>query len=323
MVTVSSTSTRAGQAEPPPLLAGGVAIGAGTFTLVARAVASPCRLTELAQVARGARVALLDAGRAWALGDTPAQPLDLGVPLVCEVGAAVEVPLAARGAALLRVKAQAPGPEGAAPGSSLEVALLRALARAGLPVLVDLGSDGHPAADGDRAPARLTVGWLDGAARLAGAVADAAGVQVALCLPGTGQGLDLTMIPSLRAVSGRPLLVDATAADSRRAAALARAAAAVGADGVVVPAGVAAADADATGRPAGELAETELARLSGELEAVAGALGRRMGGRRIRYVGPGRDDRGSGGLTSEAPTTAAGGPGKPSGSGPVERRWWP
>ena len=32
---------------------------------------------------------------------------------------------------------------------------------------------------------------------------------------------------------------------------------------------------------------------------------------------------GSGGLTSEAPTTAAGGPGKPSGSGPVERRWWP
>jgi len=281
MVTASSTS--AARAEPPPLLTGGVTIGAGTFTLVARAAASregdvaadlaPGQLLELAQVARGAKAALLDVGRAWVPADSPEDSLDLGLPLVCEVGTAAEVPTAARSASLLRVQVR----EGVGSGLSVGVALLRALGRADLPVLLDLDLESD--SDGG-APVE---GWLEAVQRLAGTVSDAVGGQVALCLPGTGRAFDLAAIPSLHAASGWPLLIDATGADTRRAAALARAAAAVGADGVVV--------ATRSGAPAGGLAEAELARLSGELDAVAGALGRRMGGRRIRYVGRGADER--------------------------------
>jgi len=65
--------------------------------------------------------------------------------------------------------------------------------------------------------------------------------------------------------------VDVTAAERAPAggAALARAAAAVGADGVAI--GV----------------DDKLDGLSSELDAVAAAVGRRMAGRRIRYVGAG------------------------------------
>jgi len=283
MVTASSPS--AAPTEPPPLLAGGVTIGAGTFTLIARAAASregagaaalaSGQAAELAQLARGARAALLDVGHAWVSAGTVEDTLDLGLPLVCEVGMAAEVPAAARSAALLRVHVQVQAREGVAPGSSMGVALLRALGRAELPVLLDL--DLVPDSDGG-APAEGSLGVIR---HLAGMVGEAVGGQVALCLPGAGRAFDLAAIPSLRAASGWPLLVDATGADPRRAAALARAAAAVGADGVVV----------AAGEPIAGLAEAELARLSGELDAVAGALGRRMGGRRIRYVGRGGDER--------------------------------
>jgi hypothetical protein len=95
--------------------------------------------------------------------------------------------------------------------------------------------------------------------------------------------LDLAAVPSLRAASGLPLVVDAGGAERGRrdAAALARAAAAVCADGVIV--GV-----DPRPGAAGGMAAEELDGLASELEAVTAAVGRRMAGRRIRYVGGAR-----------------------------------
>ncbi|HZD38785.1 MAG TPA: hypothetical protein VE664_09105, partial [Actinomycetes bacterium] len=57
----------AGATAPDPVVAGGVAIGSGTFTLIARspAEADAEGLLETARLAREARAGLLDAGRAF------------------------------------------------------------------------------------------------------------------------------------------------------------------------------------------------------------------------------------------------------------------
>jgi 3-deoxy-D-arabino-heptulosonate 7-phosphate (DAHP) synthase len=96
-------------------------------------------------------------------------------------------------------------------------------------------------------------------------------------------------VPSLRAASGLALVIDASGVERshHNAAALARAAAAVCADGVVI--GVDPRPGTARGRPAG-MAADELDGLASELEAVSAAVGRRMAGRRIRYVGAGHRD---------------------------------
>jgi 3-deoxy-D-arabino-heptulosonate 7-phosphate (DAHP) synthase len=269
----------AGQGEPAAVLAGGVAIGSGTFTLIARAPAGGGveAVEQAAGLALQARAGLLDVGRALqALGPAVVAACERasGPPIVCSVSAPAEVAEAAEVAAMLRV------PAAAAAGDDL---LARTLGRAGCPVLLERGG-------------ATVEAWLHAAGRIA-----REGGQVALCAsggpaPGTdpeaGPGLDLVAVPSLRAAGGLPLVVDATGAERghRNAAALARAAAAVGADGVVV--GVGARHGAGDGEPAGMAAE-ELDGLASELEAVTAAVGRRMAARRIRYVGGQRDGAGA------------------------------
>jgi 3-deoxy-7-phosphoheptulonate synthase len=234
----------AGATAPDPVVAGGVAIGSGTFTLIARSPVAPDaeRLLEAARLAREARAGLLDAGRAWeALGAEAIEACQRagGLGVVCAVAGPGDVAAAAPVAAMLRVAVTA-----------LEGSLLpRALGTAGLPVLLERGA-GTGVQD-----------WLRAAER----IEQEGNLQVVLCDPGD----DLAAAPSLRAVAARPLVVDASPPrhGDRDAAALARAAAAVGADGVAI-----AVDAGLDG-------------LSSELDAVAAVLGRRMAGRRIRYVG--------------------------------------
>jgi 3-deoxy-D-arabino-heptulosonate 7-phosphate (DAHP) synthase len=234
-----------GAPAPDPVVAGGVAIGSGTFTLIARSHGERLdaeRLLEAARLAREARAGLLDVGRAWeALGAEAVEACQRasGLGAVCAVEAPGDVAAAAAAAAMLRV-----------PSSALEGSLLpRALGTAGLPVLLE------------RVPGWSVQAWL----RAADRAAQEGNPEVVLCDPGD----DLAAVPSLRAAGARPLVVDASPARQGRrdAAALARAAAAVGADGVTI--GVDAA----------------LDGLSSELDAVAAAVGRRMAGRRIRYVG--------------------------------------
>jgi 3-deoxy-7-phosphoheptulonate synthase len=235
-----------GAAAPDPVVAGGVAIGSGTFTLIARSPAAldAERLLEAARLAREARAGLLDVGRAWeALGDVALEACQRasGLGMVCAVGEPGDVAAVAPLAAMLRV-----------PATVLEGSLLpRALGAAGLPVLLERG------------PRAGVQAWL----RAADRIEQEGNPDVVLCDPGD----DLATVPSRRAAGGRPLVVDASYGQQghRDAAALARAAAAVGADGVTI--GV-----DGT-----------LDGLSSELDAVAAAVGRRMAGRRIRYVGHG------------------------------------
>ena len=234
----------AGASAPDPVVAGGVAIGSGTFTLIARSpVALDAeRLLEAARLAREARAGLLDVGRAWeALGAEAVEACRRasGLGAVCAVGAPGDVAAAAPVAAMLRV------PAGALEGSLLP----RALGVAGLPVLLE------------RDPGTGVQAWLRAAER----IEQEGNPEVVLCDPGD----DLAAMPSLRAAGARPLVVDASPSrgSDRDAGALARAAAAVGADGVAIP------------------VDGAMDGLSSELDAVAAAVGRRMAGRRIRYVG--------------------------------------
>jgi 3-deoxy-7-phosphoheptulonate synthase len=240
-----------GARAPDPVVAGGVAIGTGTFTLIARAPGGDGgagRLLEAGRLARQARAGLLDVGRAWeTLGAEAVESCRRGSGLttICAVHEPADLGGAAEVAGMLRV-----------PATALAGSLLaRALGRAGLPVLLVRDQ-------GATVPA-----WLRAAER----IEQEGNPQVVLCDPGA----DLAAVPSLRAAGGRPLVVDAggrppadaTGALGGSAAALARAAAAVGADGVSI-----AVDDGLDG-------------LSSELDAVAAAVGRRMAGRRIRYVG--------------------------------------
>jgi 3-deoxy-D-arabino-heptulosonate 7-phosphate (DAHP) synthase len=253
-----------GAPAPDPVLAGGVVIGSGTFTLIARSTAAVDaeRLLEAARLAREARAGLLDVGLAWdRLGGEVVEACQRasGLGAICAVREPGDVAAAASAAAMLRVAAMA-----------LEGSLLpRALGTAGLPVLLE------------RDPGGGVQAWLRAAER----IEQEGNPEVVLCDPGD----DLAAVPSLRAAGARPLVVDASRAQrADRDAALARAAAAVGADGVSI---------DVNGGLDG---------LSSELDAVAAAVGRRMAGRRIRYVGA----RGPGGVVQGTSGGYLGGSGR-------------
>jgi 3-deoxy-D-arabino-heptulosonate 7-phosphate (DAHP) synthase len=189
-----------------PVVAGGVAIGSGTFTLIARPPGGVDGegLLEAARLAREAHAGLLDVDRAWAsLG---ADAVDAcrrasGLGPVCAVREPGDLAEAAPLAAALRVDAAA-----------LDGSLLpRGLATAGVPVLLERGRG------------TAVEAWLRAAERLR----LEGGLEVVLCDPGD----DLGALPSLLGAGGRPLVVDAS---GRAGGALARAAAALGADGVVI-----------------------------------------------------------------------------------------
>jgi hypothetical protein len=230
--------------RPATVAAGSARIGPGTLTVVARLDEGDAGATvAAARAARaGGALALLvpapaDAGAYPALLTACADAT--GLPVIADAPDADAVAAVAPVAAMLRVRMD-----------QLGGAMDAALDAAGLPVLLERG----PGAD--------VAGWLDAAGRLGPDV-------VALCDRGEHGVVDLTLVPRVRAMSALPVLVDATSTDAAATGALARAATAAGADGVLV-----ATPADEPG----------LAGLVGDLSDVAGLHGRRVTGSRIRYV---------------------------------------
>ena len=233
---------------------GRASIGPATMTVVARVpgfIPGPGDAGTLA-AARAARAA--GAHLLLAPGDpalVAACQAAAGLPVAAEVAGAAEVGPAAATADLLLV-----------PGGSMDDGdLLAAVAAAGQPVLLERSPDAGLAA------------WLEAAGRLAPAELVLCERGVAPAGPDGPRLLDLSVVPAVRASSGLPVIVDPTAVadDPDTLAALVRAAAAAGADGVVVsPPGP---------EPAG------LAALVAEVRDLAGLHGRRLDSARIRYVG--------------------------------------
>jgi 3-deoxy-7-phosphoheptulonate synthase len=162
---------------------------------------------------------------------------------------------------------------------------LLAAARSGLPVLLERG------------PAATVTEWLEAADELT-----ASGTQVALSAPAVASpdrpdepGVDLAAVPTVRERSGLPVVVDPSTlppdgpGSTATVVALTRAAAAVGADGVVIqalPSRAAANGHNGSGNAeVTSLDPTQRMSLTTDLEALAAMSGRRLAARRIRYVG--------------------------------------
>jgi 3-deoxy-7-phosphoheptulonate synthase len=164
---------------------------------------------------------------------------------------------------------------------SADMLLLRGGGIADPEVLGSAGRTGLPCLL-ERTPGAGIDSWL----RAATTLAQAGAAGVVLCAPASGAeppagGLDLSSVPVLRERSGLPVVVDPSPLRAQAAAmaALARAAAAVGADGVVVEAPL--PDSAVGGH---RLDGTDLASLISEIHAVAAVTGRRPTPGRIRYV---------------------------------------
>jgi 3-deoxy-7-phosphoheptulonate synthase len=233
-------------ATPTTTVIGRAGVGPATLTVAARIGASdPAAAAAAAAEARaaGAHLLLVAGGPAAVAACRP-----LRLPVAAAVTTAAAVGPAAGADALL------------VPGRAMaDTRLLDALAAAGLPVLLE------------RAPGAGLGDWLAAAGRLGGCPVVLCERGVTPAGPGGPTLLDLSQVPALRAASSLPVLVDPTAAttDPEALAALARAAAAAGADGVVLPCPA----------PAG------LDAMVADLREVAALHGRRLDGARIRYVG--------------------------------------
>jgi 3-deoxy-7-phosphoheptulonate synthase len=238
-------------ATPTTAVIGRAGVGPATLTVAARIGAlDPAGAARAAAAARAAGAHLL------LVGAGPTAPAVAGacrsarLPIAAEVATPAAVgPAAAGGADALLV-----------PGRAMaDSELLDAVAGTGLPVLLE------------RAPGAELGDWLAAAGRLDGRELVLCERGVAPAGPGGPTLLDLSQVPALRAASGLPVLVDptATTGDPEVLAALARAATAAGADGVVLPCPA----------PAG------LDAMVAEVREVAAVHGRRVDGARIRYVG--------------------------------------
>jgi 3-deoxy-7-phosphoheptulonate synthase len=250
---------------------GNATIGPDAFALIATVPLGgpPGLAVEAAGAARAAGAQLLlgrvrrhdRAGAAEALAVLAECQATSGLPAVFEAPTAAIAEAAAASAAMLLVRG----------GGRADPLLLAAAGGTGLPCLLE------------RTPGAGIGSWLDAAA----ALADAGAAGVVLCAPAAGAeppagGLDLSAVPVLHERSGLPVVVDPSAlrASAATAAALARAAAAIGADGLVVDAPRAGAGAGS--QPA--LDGTDLASLISDVHAVAAVTGRRPTPSRIRYV---------------------------------------
>jgi 3-deoxy-7-phosphoheptulonate synthase len=183
-----------------------------------------------------------------------------GLPVVVDVTTPELAAMSAPGADMLLLRG----------GGIADPELLGSAGRTGLPCLLE------------RTPGAGVGSWLLAAT----ALAEAGAAGVALCARASGAeppagGLDLSSVPILRERSGLPVVVDPSPLRARAStmAAVARAAAAVGADGVVVEAPL--PDGAASGP---RLDGTDLASLISEVDAVAAVTGRRPTPSRIRYV---------------------------------------
>ncbi|NYD41444.1 3-deoxy-7-phosphoheptulonate synthase [Nocardioides panaciterrulae] len=248
-----------------------VPLGPGRFTLIAGpcAVESAEQALEAAHIARSAGASLLRAG-AWKQRTSPYAFPGLGVtgleilarageatgmPVVTEVVDPRDVPVAAEHADMLQVGS----------ASMASVGLLQAVAETGRPVLLERG---HTATVEE---------WLMAAEH----IAQRGNLDIVLCErgirtfePTTRTTPDLVAVPVAQAASHLPVVVDPSHAAGRRdlVVPLARAAIAVGADGVAVDVHPHPEDALCHGPQA--LHGAELRELARAVRRLPAALGR-------------------------------------------------
>lgn len=255
---------------------GGTRVGAGTFTIVAGpcAVETPEQTFAAARAAQLAGATLLRGGAFkprtspyafQGLGERGLQILadvreDTGLPVVTEVVDAQDVDLVARYADMLQVGTR----------NMSNFALLQAVGSVGKPVLLKRGF----AATIDE--------WLMAAEY----IAQRGNLDIVLCERGirtfegaTRNTLDISAVPLARSRSHLPVFVDPSHASGRRdlVLPLARAAAAVGADGIMIDVHLRPETALCDGPQA--LVEAELTQLADEVRAIARLLGREPAGR--------------------------------------------
>jgi 3-deoxy-7-phosphoheptulonate synthase len=222
-----------GQSRPVDVAGGRVRLGGGSFLVIA----GPCAVEgsqELGQVARSVAAAgagMLRGGAFKprtspysfpglgrdALGMLTEARAETGLPVVTEVLDPADVEAIADAADMLQVGAR----------NMCNAVLLREVAQRGLPVLLKRGFGAT----------------IDDLLHAADEVLDAGNEHVVLCERGIRTfehamrfTLDLGAVPVLRSRTHLPVVVDPShaAGDARFVAALARAAAAVGADGLMV-----------------------------------------------------------------------------------------
>ncbi|WP_214103940.1 3-deoxy-7-phosphoheptulonate synthase [Acrocarpospora catenulata] len=261
--------SREGHAERSTVWVGGrsagpVPIGPGRLTLIAGpcAVETPQQTLEAARMARAAGAVLLRGGAFkprtspyafQGLGEAGLKILaevgaETGMPVVTEVVDAGDVELVAQYADMLQVGTR----------NAQNFSLLKAVGRAGLPVLLKRGMSG------------TIEDWLLGAEY----VAQQGNLAIVLCERGirtfesaTRNTLDISAVPMAQRLSHLPVLVDPSHSGGRRdlVLPLSRAAVAVGADGVIV---------DVHPRPAQALCDGAQALLQEDLRELADSLAR-------------------------------------------------
>ena len=248
-----------------------VAIGPGAFTLVAGpcAVESAEQALEAARIARSAGATVLRAG-AWKQRTSPYAFPGLGLPgleILARVGEATGMPVATEVVDARDVAAAAEHADMLQVGSASmgNVGLLQAVAGAGRPVLLE------------RSPTATVEEWLMAAEH----IAQHGNLDIVLCERGirtfeqaTRTTPDLAAVPLAQAASHLPVVVDPAHAAGRRdlVVPLARAAIAVGADGVAVDVHPHPEDALCHGPQA--LHGAELRELARAVRRLPAALGR-------------------------------------------------
>ena len=256
-----------------------VPIGPGTFTFIAGpcAVESAEQTLEAARMARSAGATLLRGGAfkprtsPYAFQGLGAAGLEIladvgratGLPVVTEVVDVRDVALVARYADMLQVGTR----------NMASAGLLQAVSEAGKPVLLERG-------------ATATVEeWLLAAEY----IAQRGNLEIVLCErgirtfePATRSTLDLSSTPVVQAASHLPVIVDPAEACGRKdlVVPLARAAIAVGADGIAVDVHPAPEDARCGGPQA--LLGTELRELAQAVRRLPAVLGRADAASRVR-----------------------------------------
>jgi 3-deoxy-7-phosphoheptulonate synthase len=225
--------SRENHAELSVVWVGGVPIGPGTMTLIAGpcAVETPEQTLAAAQMAMAAGATLLRGGAYkprtspyafQGLGETGLKILadvrsETGLPIVTEVVDATDVELVASYADMLQIGTR----------NTQNFALLQAAGEAGKPVMLKRGMSG------------TIEEWLMSAEY----IAQRGNLDVVLCERGirtfekaTRNTLDISAVPVAQRLSHLPVIVDPSHSGGRRdlVLPLARAAIAVGADGVII-----------------------------------------------------------------------------------------
>jgi 3-deoxy-7-phosphoheptulonate synthase len=261
---------------------GGVAIGSDTFTLIAGpcAVESAAQTTEAAQIAQSAGATILRGGAFkprtspyafQGLGEAGLKILAdvrdrTGLPIVTEVMSVPDVELVAGYADMLQIGTR----------SMQNFPLLQAVGAAGRPVLLKRGM----------------MNTIDEWLMAAEYIARAGNLDIVLCErgirtfePATRNTLDIAAVPLVQLLSHLPVIVDPSHSGGRRdlVAPLSRAAAAAGADGVIIDVHPRPEQARCDGGQA--LTAPELLPLARQLTDLAAVLGRSTAAARFRLAG--------------------------------------